>query len=133
MAVDPKLVQALFLQAVELPTADRQAFLDQQCEGDSELREQIETFLLVHDKPDGFLDRPLLPVGFAEPGMTAHPAMANDLAPDARVGPYRIVERLGEGGMGTVWVAEQVVPVKRRVALKVIKPDGGSAQVLARF
>ena len=65
MAVDPKLVQTLFLQAVELPRADRQAFLDKECAGNRELREQVEAFLLAHDQPEGVLDRPLLPVDFA--------------------------------------------------------------------
>src|SRR5437868_379825 len=94
MAVDPKLVQALFLQTIELPTTDRLAFLDQQCAGNSELRAQIETILFAHDLPDSVLDRPLLPGNFAAP------SVAKDFAPNSRVGPYRIVERLGGGAWG---------------------------------
>src|SRR5262249_23706369 len=53
--------------------------------------------------------------------------------PDTRVGPYKLLQKLGEGGMGTVYLAEQEVPVRRRVALKIIKAGMDSAQVLARF
>src|SRR5262245_6240186 len=53
--------------------------------------------------------------------------------PDVRIGPYKLVEKLGEGGMGTVWVAEQTRPVRRRVALKVIKAGMDSREILQRF
>src|SRR5436190_24146189 len=103
--------EEIFAAAIQMPLAERLAFLDRACAGDSSLREQVAVLLAAHDKPDSLLDVPAgnvtidsLPRVIERPGM--------------RVGRYKLLEQIGEGGMGTVWVAEQTEPVKRRVALK---------------
>src|SRR5262249_55965052 len=126
MPSDLKRVQAVFLTAVEQPAADRAALLDRECGADAELRRRVEALLRAHDEPGSFLDRPAV-----DPAATIDPA-ADDAA-GGRVGPYKLLEQIGEGGMGAVWVAEQQEPVKRRVALKLIKPGLDSERVIARF
>src|SRR5438067_1022175 len=129
----------IFADALELPApADRGALLDRACGGDAELRRQVEALLAAHARAGSFLAAPV-----ADPSTRTHngpagPQPTADLAGPAedvgtRVGPYRLLQKLGEGGMGTVWVAEQGEPVRRRVALKVIRPGMDSERVLARF
>ncbi len=134
MPLDPQRLKELFLTASEIPSAaERAAFLDRECGADAELRRRLEVLLRAHDDSDGFLAGA---DGGAEPtGGSAAPE-ANDGDGEAVgtvVGPYKLLQQLGEGGMGTVWVAEQQRPLKRRVALKVVKPGLDSAQVLRRF
>jgi serine/threonine protein kinase len=95
--------------------------------------------LKANDDPASFLDKPAVDAapdgtGAFAPGPddSASPGPAAE-APGQWVGPYRLLQEIGEGGMGTVWMAEQEHPVRRRVALKVIKPGMDSAQVIARF
>lgn len=109
--------KALFEAAVELTPAERSAYLDKACD-DAALRVEVESLLALSDA-----DRTALSIAEAPPGL---------LAPD-QVGPYRIVEILGEGGMGSVYLSEQVEPVRRRVALKVIKRGMDSREVIRRF
>jgi serine/threonine protein kinase/tetratricopeptide (TPR) repeat protein len=133
MARDPKRVQAVFLMAAESPPDDRPALLDRECGGDSDLRHAVESLLLAHDRSGSFLDRPVDPlITQAAPGATSDPRPA-DFAAGSRVGLYKLTQKLGEGGMGAVWAAEQEQPVRRRVAVKLIKPGMDSAQVLRRF
>jgi eukaryotic-like serine/threonine-protein kinase len=119
--------EAIFNAArrLEAPEARRQ-YLQESCGDDAALRARVEALLRVHDEERSFLRSPAggLPATLAEPLPEA---------PGAVVGPYRLLEPLGEGGMGTVWLAEQTEPVQRQVALKVIKAGLGSAPVLARF
>src|SRR5262245_55672786 len=131
MPVDPKRVQAVFLAAVELdnPT-ERLALLDRECAADGELRQRVEALLKANDEPASYLDRPA--VEFAQPTSTIdYPPIAE--RPGSSVGPYKLMEQIGEGGFGLVFVAEQQAPVKRKVALKVIKPGMDTRQVIARF
>src|SRR5262245_5618749 len=113
--------------------AQRRAYLDGACAGQPELRRQVEDLLRLHEGAGSFLERPA-----AEPAATgplpgtAEPAAPGE-APGAVVGPYQLVEPIGEGGMGTVWMAQQTEPVKRLVAVKLIKAGMDSRQVLARF
>src|SRR5438270_11579943 len=89
-----------------------------------------------HDEAGSFLDEPAIaPVPAAEPAEVASTLALHSASeePGASIGPYKLLQKLGEGGMGTVWAAEQTEPVKRRVALKLIKPGMDSAQVLRRF
>jgi serine/threonine protein kinase len=141
MPIEPNSAKDIFLAAVERANpAERAAFLDEACAGNAELRRRVDALLCAHDEPGNILDRPA-----PEGGPTAadDAASSDSGAPVAatgstetvgnRIGPYKLMQRLGEGGMGTVWVAEQQEPVKRRVALKVIKPGLDSAQILRRF
>jgi serine/threonine protein kinase/WD40 repeat protein/tetratricopeptide (TPR) repeat protein len=125
---DPQNVQAVFLAAAEQDSAaDRVAVLDRLCGADAELRRRVETLLRAHDAPGLFLVSPA-----ADPVATMdEPAVAERTG--SFIGPYRLMEQVGEGGMGLVFVAEQQQPVRRKVALKVIKPGMDTRQVIARF
>jgi serine/threonine protein kinase len=140
MPADLKRVKEIFLAALEQPGADeRQAFLGQACAGDEELRHEVEALLAQHAQASGFLESP--PAGLAptvdsgapNAGAThSHvPTPAEALGSD--IGPYKLLQKLGEGGMGTVYLAEQAEPVARRVALKIIKAGMDSAHVIGRF
>src|SRR5437762_10319699 len=113
--------------------AERPAYLDEACARQPELRRQVEHLLRLHEGAGSFLENPA-----AESGATgaiqdaAEPASSPE-APGAIIGPYKLLQQIGEGGMGTVWMAEQTQPVQRKVALKVIKPGMDSRQVIARF
>src|SRR5262245_16631648 len=129
-------VESIFFAALEKGTpAERAAYLDDACGGDGELRRQVERLLAAQPRAGEFLEPPV--AAFAttvdDPGAGPPTADRPGEQPGERVGPYKLVQKLGEGGMGAVWVAEQERPVKRRVALKLIKPGMDSAQVLARF
>ncbi|MEM9552686.1 MAG: serine/threonine-protein kinase [Acidobacteriota bacterium] len=113
----------LFARALEVPEAERAAFLEQACRDDGELLELVQQLLAFDDADDSFLAKPL----------AAAEVDALVGGSDQRVGPYRLMGQLGSGGMGTVYLAEQSEPVERKVALKVIKAGMDSEQVLARF
>jgi serine/threonine protein kinase len=124
----------IFVAALHQPTpSDRAAFLDRACAGDAPLRERIEGLLREHEQLGSFLDKPAVPDAgtgaYSPSGVPEPPAEP----PGTRIGPYKLLQQLGEGGMGTVWMAEQEQPVRRRVALKIIKPGMDTAQVIARF
>jgi serine/threonine protein kinase len=139
MASDPKRVQAVFLQAVELRVADRLAILEHECGEDIELRQRVEALLQAHDQPGSFLEKPALePITTGDVRSGAirtdglNPASPGE-GPGAIIGPYKLLQQIGEGGMGVVYMAEQEHPVRRRVAFKIIKPGMDSKQVIARF
>jgi serine/threonine protein kinase len=119
--------ETLFHLALEQPAAERAAFLEKICGGDNGLRQRVQRLLDAHDKPGGFLAQP--PV--QGPATVDTPAPAE--GPGSRIGPYKLLQQIGEGGMGTVFMAEQTEPVRRRVAVKVIKAGMDSRQVIARF
>jgi serine/threonine protein kinase len=130
--------ETLFHRARAKPPAERAAFLEEACGGDAALRERVEALLRAHDSPGSFLARPAVEVPTTGPAAAAASPDVGGPRPGAegpgsRVGPYTLLQQLGEGGMGTVFLAEQAHPVHRRVALKVIKPGLDNAQVLARF
>jgi serine/threonine protein kinase/tetratricopeptide (TPR) repeat protein len=132
MPIDPSRVQAVFLAAVEpKDPVDRVEVLNARCEGDAELRARVEELLLAHDR---LSELPGVGFGDVAPGSRAT-VIQSATASAGRViaGRYRLLEEIGEGGMGTVWVAEQTQPVRRRVAIKLIKPGMDSRQVLSRF
>jgi WD40 repeat protein/serine/threonine protein kinase len=123
--------EAIFITALEMESADlRAAYLDQACAGNADLRRQVEELLGAQGRAGGFLDNAAaawnahLPIG--DPQSRAE-------RPGTLIGPYKLLEQIGEGGMGTVFMAEQTAPVRRKVALKIIKPGMDSAQVIARF
>jgi serine/threonine protein kinase/tetratricopeptide (TPR) repeat protein len=140
MPADLKRVKDLFLAAFEKPDpVARQAFLQEACGADDELRRQVEALLRQHDQASGFLESP--PTGLPEiSSAAAESASGARRSPDApdknlgsRIGPYKLLQVLGEGGMGTVYLAEQQEPVRRWVALKISKAGMDSARVIARF
>src|SRR5262245_41892836 len=118
---------SIFVEALKRPSPDeRAAFLDQACSGNDELRRSVELLLRAHDKAGGFLaDSP------APAGVTVDQTIPEK--PGTVIGPYKLIEPIGEGGMGTVWMAQQTEPVKRLVAVKLIKAGMDSKQVIARF
>jgi serine/threonine protein kinase len=122
-------VEELFLAALELESpVDRSAFLDRHC-GHTELRRQVEEFLDLDAQARGFLEAPA-----AMPAVTiAGDARLGIEGPGAVIGPYKLLEPIGDGGMGVVYMAEQTQPVRRKVALKIIKPGMDTRQVIARF
>src|SRR5262245_15001627 len=132
----------LFIQAFQEPNgAARQALLDRECGTDPALRARIEGLLHKAQHAGSFLELPALaadtrtPDPGTPPTVTFPPVPSASTAagPGTRVGPYELLRLIGEGGMGTVYLAEQTVPVKRQVALKLIKSGTDSRSVLARF
>jgi serine/threonine protein kinase/WD40 repeat protein len=124
--------ELIFEQAAQIAgDAERAAYLDQVCRGDPELRGRLEVLLEGHFKGQGFLDR--APVRAAERGGTVGVSAPDEEEIGTVIGRYRLLEKVGEGGFGVVYVAEQCEPVKRRVALKIIKLGMDTRQVVARF
>jgi serine/threonine protein kinase/tetratricopeptide (TPR) repeat protein len=123
----PADVKTIFGKALELPSAaDRAAYLDQACGGDAALRAEVEGLLQALEAAGPFLNRPDARKGETadRPGATPGTVLA---------GRYKLLEEIGAGGMGTVWVAEQIEPVRRKVAVKLVKAGMDSRHVLARF
>lgn len=121
-----KRINEIFLDAADLAGESRAAFLDEACAGDAELRREVE-LLLSHDDPDDdtlMENRPYL-------GHSLLNGVSNTPIPE-QIGPYRIIDKIGEGGMGAVYLAEQDQP-RRRVALKMIRPGLLSSNLLKRF
>ncbi|HMF13508.1 MAG TPA: serine/threonine-protein kinase [Gemmataceae bacterium] len=128
MKPDQERIDSIFLAAAEKATAaERAAYLDVACAWDPELRARVERLLAAQSKVSGFLEAPAPAlIGTVEESPVTE-------RPGTVVGPYKLLEQIGEGGMGTVRMAQQTEPVKRAVAVKLIKPGMDSKQVLARF
>lgn len=113
---------------------ERAAYLEGACSRDAGLRQRVERLLKLHAEAGGFLEQPPLEPAFTAANAPDVPAADGPReAPGARIGPYKLLQPIGEGGMGVVWMAEQQESVRRLVALKVIKAGMDSAQVVARF
>ncbi|MGA7317322.1 MAG: protein kinase [Silvibacterium sp.] len=112
----------LFGAALELKPEDRTAFLNRECNGDAELRSELEALIAAHADAGSFLEHP-----------TQDIREVLDAAPKLIIGPYHLLELIGEGGMGQVWLAEQRHPVRRRVAIKLIKAGMDTREIVARF
>jgi hypothetical protein len=125
--MNPNHEELIFGLALTKPAAERAAFLDRECAGDAALRQRLEALLAAHDAPDELSPAP------AARTMKIEFADAPDEAVGQTLGRYKILEKVGEGGCGVVYVAEQTEPVRRRVALKVIKLGMDTKQVVARF
>src|SRR6266481_3633443 len=121
---------ALFALALEKPLTERSAFLQAVCGMDNVLRQRLEALLAAHDQPDNLVPTK---AEAARPTIKLDLADAPDEAVGQTLGRYKLLERVGEGGCGVVYVAEQTEPVRRRVALKVIKLGMDTKQVVARF
>src|SRR5262249_10397512 len=122
-----KSVDEIFWDAAHIASPDEQrAYLDQACADDVDLRRRVEELLRARSQADSFMEDPVYSLSepHAEP-ITERPGTV--------IGPYKLMEQIGEGGMGLVFVAEQQQPVRRKVALKVIKPGMDTRQVTARF
>ncbi len=132
-------VKAIFDEAAEIDDPDaRGAFLDRACAGDLELRRGVDALLQAYDSAGSFLQRPAVEAEIAQEFSPSNPSPAPAArpiteGPGTRIGAYKLLHEIGGGGMGTVYMAEQDKPVRRRVALKIIKPGMDSNQVLARF
>ncbi len=136
--------ESIFAGALEIAEpAERAAFVADECGADSGLRRRVEALLQAHEQSGDLLDRP---DGGLRPSTTGHdsgPAfglvaaalLSQPIAemPGSRIGHYTLLQSIGEGGMGVVFMAEQVEPVHRMVALKVIKPGMDTSLVIARF
>jgi len=121
-----KSVRALFDEAAEVEsTVARRTFLDRECDGDAALRAEVEELLRAHERAGGFLADPTRE--------TSGDVAAVSLKEGDRVGRYQLLEKIGEGGCGVVYLAEQTEPVRRRVALKVIKLGMDTRSVITRF
>jgi len=129
-------LKPIFVAARQLTDPqDRQAYLQEACGENTEMRRRIEDLLAVLDQATS---SPLdMAVEKFAPAQTGTPGRALDepldLSSHPMIGPYKLLERVGEGGMGTVYMAQQMQPVKRKVALKLIKPGMDSKEVIARF
>ncbi|MEX2139334.1 MAG: serine/threonine-protein kinase [Pirellulales bacterium] len=120
----------IFAEALECASEQqRVAHLDRACAGDRELRACVEGLLRAHHEAGKFLDG----AAFTRQGSTGFDENSFAERPGAMIGPYKLLEQIGEGGFGIVFMAEQVRPLRRQVALKVVKPGMDSRQVVARF
>jgi len=127
MAADKPDIHALFDEAVARDSdEERSRYLDEACGDDPRIRERVESLLRAHSDAGGFF-------GGKSPPLQAAQVRSVTEQPGTTIGHYKLLEAIGEGGMGTVWVAEQSQPVRRKVALKLIKPGMDSKSVLARF
>jgi tetratricopeptide (TPR) repeat protein/serine/threonine protein kinase len=133
--------EEIFHQALARGPEDRAAYLEQACGGDPALRASVEALLRADVGATGFLERPAgafrSPFAGEGPGLRGVTPTVDERpggeGPGTAIGPYRLLEQIGEGGFGVVFLAEQAQPVRRRVALKVLKPGMDSGQVVARF
>jgi tetratricopeptide (TPR) repeat protein len=141
MPVQPRSLKELFLEALAVALAERAAWLERECGADAELKCRVEMMLAAHDSPQTILDH-LAPVAGLTPGADADFALGAVEAPPVAgcerattvvAGRYKLIQEIGEGGMGTVWMAQQTEPVKRLVAVKLIKAGMDSRHVIARF
>ncbi len=127
MSIDPGQVKSIFLSVVDQPVDQRNHYLDQACKDNHPLRQRIEALLVAHLGEDRLFDEP--DVALVIP----------DILPDLKEGPgsvigrYKLLEKIGEGGMAVVYMAQQERPIRRKVALKIIKVGMDTRQVIARF
>src|SRR5438552_13253235 len=118
----------IFTEALRLPAAERADYLDRACAGDGELRRRVEAILQGYEKAGDFLGEPAEGVP-----RTNTQVIEMGEQPGDRVGRYKLLQQIGEGGWGVVYMAEQEEPVRRLVALKIIKLGMDTKNVMARF
>ena len=131
--------EVIFFAAAALPTSERAGYLAQVCAGRDDLRQRVEQMLAAQPLVGSFLEPPARAgEATATPAPNRLPETVDHGDPTARVGAilggkYKLIEAIGEGGMGSVYLAQQTEPVKRAVAVKVIKAGMDSKAVLVRF
>jgi eukaryotic-like serine/threonine-protein kinase len=124
MSVEHERLKEILAEAASEETAAaRAAYLDAACQGDTALRQQVEGLLAAHNEAGDFLEQPVLPPAEAPIGV----------GPGSVVGRYKLLEEIGEGGFGVVFMAEQQAPVRRKVALKIVKAGMDTREVIGRF
>ena len=127
MQVDPVRTEEIFGEALtRADAAARVAYLDQACGDDAQLRQRVEALLAAHDDAGNFLN-------LSGDDQLTVPFVPLSEGPGSKIGRYKLLEQIGEGGFGVVCMAEQEEPVRRRVALKIIKLGMDTKQVVARF
>jgi len=114
----------VFAEALQLSVDERSNYLERACSADAELRQRVERLLKAHDHAGDFLEKP-------PPEARAEDSVGEK--PGDRIGRYKLLQEIGEGGCGVVYMAEQEEPIRRRVALKIIKPGMDTKSVMARF
>jgi WD40 repeat protein/serine/threonine protein kinase len=125
--MQPKDIDQIFWDAAQIAApGERDAYLARACAGDAELQRRVERLLRARSKAEGFLESPA-------PCLVATVDEPIRERPGAVIGSYKLLEQIGEGGFGIVFMAEQQEPVRRKVALKVLKPGMDTRQVVARF
>jgi len=124
MSVKHERLKEILAEAAGKTTAEARAvYLDAACQGDAQLRAEVERLLTAHALAGDFLQNSVL--------RPAEEAVGE--GPGTVIGHYKLLEQIGEGGLGVVFMAEQVEPMRRRVALKIVKPGMDTKQVIARF
>jgi non-specific serine/threonine protein kinase/serine/threonine-protein kinase len=124
-------VEQLFQAAVEREESQRAAFLAEACGGDAALRREVESLLAQDRELGSFLESPAL--DDVAKAMAGEEEQQGGVTEPKSIGPYRLVKKLGEGGMGQVWLAEQTAPLRRTVALKLIRAGMYDNSLLQRF
>jgi len=125
----PKSEKDIFFAALDHESESaRYAFVAQACQGDPSLLSAVMSLLQQHEKQSP-IDHPIV----NEVDLNSRASEDSNHRPGTMIGPYRLMEQIGEGGFGLVFVADQREPVQRRVALKIIKPGMESREVIARF
>jgi len=120
----PKDIREVFAEALERQTAEERAsYLDEACANDVAMRSKIETLLRAHDEAGDFLEVPNVTLEIS----------SSIEGPGTKIGHYELLELIGEGGMGLVYLAQQIEPVKRKVAFKIVRLGMDTKQVVARF
>ena len=128
-----KREETLFNAAVQLATPEeRAAYLKEACKDDEPLRQRVMALLDAHERADAILDKPA--AGLPARTLVLDPALIQPTEkPGDKIGRYKLLQQIGEGGCGVVYMADQEEPVRRRVALKIIKLGMDTKQVIARF
>src|SRR5262245_5228054 len=129
--------RSIFIAALDIDDSKKQAaYVAEACGSDAGLRQRVEKLLRSHEQAGKFMEEPA--AGETPESDSSQSAIRNlqfpvAEGPGAVIGRYKLLEQIGEGGMGVVFMAEQLEPVRRKVALKIVKPGMDSRQVIARF
>ncbi|HMF12364.1 MAG TPA: protein kinase, partial [Gemmataceae bacterium] len=127
MAANLQKARELFLHAVgKLPPEQWESYVADATDGDGDLEQQVKRFLQVHREAGSFLESPAV-------SLVATTDATLGEGPGTAIGPYKLLEQIGEGGFGVVFMAEQQEPIRRKVALKLLKPGMDTRQIVARF